>query len=192
MERKPFYFAGKRLFDEAVALVVFVVTLPVWAVIAMAIRLESPGPVLFVQERVGRHGRLFRLFKFRTMYAHAPKYAVTPRSGHDPRVTPIGRFLRRTSLDELPQLLNILKGEMSIVGPRPEMPFMLKRYTPLHRQRLMVLPGLTGLWQAVARHTPLEQSIRYDLYYLKNRSLLFDLMIIGRTVLGVMGGRGAY
>jgi len=192
VEPKPFYSVAKRVIDEALALTAMVISMPVWAIIAVAIRLESPGPVLFVQDRVGRHGRLFRLYKFRTMYAHSPKYAITPRSGNDPRVTKIGWFLRKTSLDELPQLLNILRGEMSLVGPRPEMPFMLNKYTPRHRQRLMVLPGLTGLWQAIARHTPLEQSIRYDLYYLKNRSLLFDLMIIGRTFFSVLVGRGAY
>lgn len=188
---RPVYSAAKRMIDEIAALVLLVATSPVWLLIALVLKLDSPGPVLFVQERVGRHGRLFRLYKFRTMYAHAPRYAVTVRKDADPRVTRVGRWLRRTSLDELPQLLNVLKGDMSLVGPRPEMPFMMRRNTLAYRQRLQVLPGITGLWQAVARHEPLEESLPYDLYYIRHRSLLLDLVIVGRTVLTVLVGRGA-
>lgn len=125
------------------------------------------------------------------MFTHAPRYAVTVRHDADPRVTRVGWWLRRTSLDELPQLLNVLKGEMSLVGPRPEMPFMIRRNTPAYQRRLQVLPGITGLWQAVARHEPLEESLRYDLYYIRHRSLLLDLAILARTALTVLGGRGA-
>jgi len=188
---RPVYAAAKRMIDELAALVLLLVSAPVWLLIALVLKLDSPGPVLFVQERVGRHGRLFRLYKFRTMHAHAPRYAVTVRRDADPRVTRVGRWLRRTSLDELPQLLNVLKGDMSLVGPRPEMPFMMRRNTLAYRQRLQVLPGITGLWQAVARHEPLEESLPYDLYYIRNRSLLLDLVIVGRTVLTVLAGRGA-
>ena len=192
VDSRPVYTVVKRMFDEVAAAVLLLVTLPLWLLVAVAIKLDSPGPVFFAQDRVGRHGRSFRLIKFRTMYAYAPRYAVTARSAGDPRVTPVGRFLRRTSLDELPQLVNILKGEMSLVGPRPEMPFMVSRNSPTYRRRLMVLPGLTGLWQAVARHEPLEESLRYDLYYIQHRSFVFDLVILARTVLSVVSGRGAY
>jgi len=192
VDPKPVYTAAKRMLDELGALALLALTSPVWIAVAIAIRFDSPGPVLFVQDRVGRHGRLFRCLKFRTMYVHAPRYALTARSAKDPRVTPVGRFLRRTSLDELPQLVNVLKGEMSLVGPRPEMPFMVDRNTPLYRRRLMVLPGLTGLWQAVARHEPLEESLRYDLYYIQHRSLVFDFVIMARTAFSVLRGRGAY
>jgi lipopolysaccharide/colanic/teichoic acid biosynthesis glycosyltransferase len=190
-EPKPLYSVLKRVFDETSALVLLVLTLPLWLVIAMLVKMESPGPVLFVQERVGRHGRLFRLYKFRTLFAHTARYAVTPRSRRDPRMTPLGAFLRRTSLDELPQLINVLKGEMSLVGPRPEMPFMMRRNSPEYAQRLQVRPGMTGLWQAIARDEPLEESLRYDLHYIRHRSFLFDLMILARTFLTVFTGRGA-
>jgi len=191
VESRPVYHFAKRVIDEILALALLVVSLPLWAVIAVAIKAESSGPVLFIQDRVGRHGRIFRLLKFRTMYAHAPRYALTVRRKRDPRVTRVGWWLRRTSLDELPQLLNILRGEMSFVGPRPEMPFMVKRNEPVYQKRLMVLPGLTGFWQAVARHEPLEESLRYDLYYIQHRSLVFDLIIVARTFLTVFSGRGA-
>jgi exopolysaccharide biosynthesis polyprenyl glycosylphosphotransferase len=192
VDARPFYSVAKRMFDQVGALALLALSSPLWLACAIAIRLDSPGPVFFIQDRVGRHGRVFRCLKFRTMYAHAPRYAVTARSARDPRVTSVGRFLRRTSLDELPQLLNVLKGEMSLVGPRPEMPFMVRRNTPVYQRRLMVLPGITGLWQAVARQEPLEESLRYDLYYIQHRSLVFDLVILARTAFSVLSGRGAY
>ncbi|MEK7476860.1 MAG: sugar transferase [Candidatus Coatesbacteria bacterium] len=192
VDPRPFYSVAKRMFDQVAALALLALSVPVWLACAIAIRLDSAGPVFFVQDRVGRHGRLFRLLKFRTMYVHAPRYAVTARSARDPRVTSVGRFLRRTSLDELPQLLNVLKGEMSLVGPRPEMPFMVRRNTPVYQRRLMVLPGMTGLWQAIARQEPLEESLRYDLYYIQHRSFVFDLVILARTAFSVLAGRGAY
>jgi exopolysaccharide biosynthesis polyprenyl glycosylphosphotransferase len=190
-DARLFYQFTKRVFDETAALILLLLTAPLWVLIAVAIRLDSPGPVFFVQDRVGRHGKWFRLYKFRTMYAHAPRYAVTVRREGDARVTPVGRWLRRTSLDELPQLLNVLKGEMSLVGPRPEMPFMVRRNTLAYRRRLQVLPGITGLWQAIARNEPLEESLRYDLYYIRHRSFFFDLAILARTAVSVLGGRGA-
>jgi len=191
VEPKPLFIFGKKLFDEAVALIIMVLTAPLWALIVVAIKLDSPGPVFFVQERVGRHGRTFNMFKFRTMFVHAPRYALTVRQPRDSRVSRVGRCLRRTSLDELPQLLNVLRGEMSLVGPRPEMPFMVKKNSLTYQKRLLVLPGVTGLWQAVARHEPLEESLRYDLYYIKNRSFVFDLIILVRTLITIVSGRGA-
>jgi len=191
LEPKPVYSAVKAVADRLVALASLVVSSPLWLFLAILIKLESPGPVLFNQDRVGKNGKLFRMFKFRTMYAHSPRYAMTVRASGDRRVTAIGAFLRRTSLDELPQLLNVLNGDMSLVGPRPEMPFMIHRNAPQYKMRLMILPGLTGLWQAMAREVPLEKALPYDLYYIKHRSLIFDLVIIFRTVLTVATGKGA-
>jgi exopolysaccharide biosynthesis polyprenyl glycosylphosphotransferase len=172
----------KRAFDFLAGSLIFLVTLPVFLTLALLVRLSSPGPVLFVQQRVGRRGRTFNLYKFRTMHLGAPAYAYSPRTPSDPRITPIGRFLRRTSLDELPQLLNVLKGEMSLVGPRPEMPFIVAGYTPQHRQRLQVTPGITGLWQLSAdRAYLIHENIEYDLYYIRNRNLFMDIAILLHT-----------
>jgi exopolysaccharide biosynthesis polyprenyl glycosylphosphotransferase len=187
------YEVAKRFLDEIVALAALAVSAPLWMLIVIAIKLDSAGPVFFKQERVGYHGRRFWIYKFRSMRADAPRYAKTPHSRRDPRITRVGAFLRRTSLDELPQLLNVIKGDMSLVGPRPEMPFIVEKYKPIHRYRLLMLPGLTGLWQVSGRtDKPLEENIKYDLYYLKNRSLLLDVVILLRTVPAVLFGRGAY
>lgn len=184
----------KRLMDEVIALLFLAVTFPAWLAVALAIRLDSPGPVLFRQERVGKLGRHFTIYKFRTMYVDAPKYAATPRAKGDPRVTRVGAWLRQSSLDELPQLLNVIKGDMSLVGPRPEQPFIVKRYDrPIYHRRHLVLPGMTGLWQVSGRSDkPLEENIKYDLYYIKHRSLLFDLLILARTLPAVFSKKGAY
>ncbi len=125
-------------------------TLPLWVAIAIWIKSTSSGPVFFRQERIGRYGKAFAMYKFRSMYTTVPKYGRSPEDSRDPRITPAGRFLRKTSLDELPQLLNVLKGEMALVGPRPEMPYVVKEYTPYEAQRLSVLPGITGFWQLSA------------------------------------------
>lgn len=185
---------AKRLMDEVVAGTVLLLTLPLWLAVALAIKLDSPGPVLFKQERVGRGGRHFTIYKFRTMLTTAPKYGVTPRKKGDPRVTRVGALLRQTSLDELPQLLNVIKGDMSLVGPRPEQPFIVEKYlSPIYHRRHLVLPGLTGLWQVSGRSDkPLEENIKYDLYYIKHRSLLFDLLILLRTIPAVISKKGAY
>lgn len=161
--------------------------------IAFLIRRESPGPVFFRQERVGRDGRRFELIKYRTMSVEAPAYAVAPTEESDPRITPCGRWLRRTSLDELPQLWNVLRGEMSMVGPRPEMPFIVEKYQPWERRRLDVKPGLTGLWQVIGRkNLPLHLNMQYDLYYIKNQSFWLDLEILVRTLPAVLKGKGAF
>lgn len=160
---------------------------------ALLIRLDSSGPVLFAHERVGRGGRLFKMYKFRTMYHHCDPYAEAPQNQEDSRVTRFGRFLRRTSLDEMPQLLNILRGDMSIVGPRPEMPFIVERYKPWQRARLQAKPGLTGLWQVAGRkNLPLHLNLEYDFYYVKNQSLALDGEVILRTIPAVFLGKGAY
>lgn len=161
--------------------------------IAIMIRRESPGPVLFRQERVGRDGKRFEILKYRTMHLDAPQYAVAPTSESDPRVTRFGRWLRKTSLDELPQLLNVLRGEMSMVGPRPEMPFLVERYEPWQLRRLDVKPGITGLWQVIGRkNLPLHLNMQYDFYYIKNQSFLLDIEILVRTIPAVLKGKGAF
>lgn len=187
------YKVLKRFFDEIVSISGFLLTLPLWVLIMIAIKVESKGPVFFRQERVGYHGRKFLIYKFRSMLVDAPKYAKTPKSGKDPRITKVGAFLHKTSLDELPQLINVIKGDMSLVGPRPEMTFIVDQYKPIYRYRLLVLPGVTGLWQVSGRtDKPLEENIKYDLYYIKNQSFLLDLVIILRTIPAVLFGKGAY
>jgi len=133
------------------------------------------------------------IYKFRSMYVDAPKYAVTPSESSDPRITRVGRWLRRTSLDELPQLFNVLRGEMSLVGPRPEMPFIVEKYTSFERQRLEAKPGITGVWQISAvRGEPIHHNMEYDIFYLQNRSFLLDAAILLKTFLSVLRGVGAH
>jgi lipopolysaccharide/colanic/teichoic acid biosynthesis glycosyltransferase len=164
-----------------------------FALIAVAVKLESRGPVLFGQRRVGKDGRLFRVYKFRTMQARTPAYALAPRARADARVTQVGRLLRRWSLDELPQLWNVLTGDMSLVGPRPEMPFLVREYQPWQRRRLLVRPGITGLWQVVGRkELPLHRNVEYDLYYVRHRGWVLDATILLRTIPAVLFRRGAY
>ena len=158
---------AKRAVDVVLALAALLLLALPCAVAALLIRLTSPGPAMFRQLRVGHRGQLFFLYKFRSMYANSEAYAFSPRSGLDSRITPIGRFLRRTCFDEIPQLLNVLRGEMSLVGPRPEMPFIVDRYTGLQRKRLSVKPGITGLWQLSGdRGRLIHENLEYDLYYI--------------------------
>jgi exopolysaccharide biosynthesis polyprenyl glycosylphosphotransferase len=183
----------KRAIDLAVAVPLAILTFPLALGIALAIRLDTPGPALFTHDRVGRGGRRFRIYKFRTMHDDADPYAPGPESIDDPRITRVGRWLRRTSLDELPQLINVIKGEMSLVGPRPEMPFIVEQYSSWQRRRLDVPQGITGLWQIAGRkRLPLLSSIEYDFYYIRNRTIFLDLAILLRTVGAVVFGRGAY
>ncbi len=159
------------------------------ALAGLLIRLTSQGPALFRQLRVGHKGHLFYLYKFRSMYVESPVYAFSPTSGFDSRITPIGRFLRRTCFDEVPQLLNVLRGEMSLVGPRPEMPFIVDRYNALQLRRLEVKPGITGLWQLSGdRKCLIHENLEYDLYYLRHRNLFMDFAVLLHTV--VFAARG--
>ena len=184
---------AKRIFDVVASILLLIVLSPLMVALALAVKLSSRGPIFFVQKRVGQHGNRFRFFKFRSMYVDTPVYAITPQSGRDPRITPIGRFLRRSSLDELPQLFNVLKGDMSLVGPRPEMPFIVSQYNDLHRQRLNVKPGITGLWQISAdRRIAIHENMDYDMYYINNQSFLLDLVILAKTVTSCVKGIGAY
>ncbi|GJG86411.1 hypothetical protein tb265_15920 [Gemmatimonadetes bacterium T265] len=170
-----------RAFDVGAAALLAVLTAPVWLLAAAAIRADSPGPVLFAQERVGRDGRRFRIWKFRTMRADAPPYARSPGDA-DPAVTRVGRLLRPAGLDELPQLYNVLRGEMRLVGPRPEMPFIVDRYTPLERERLRATPGITGLWQLCGdRSRPMHEQLEYDLAYAACASAALDARILVGT-----------
>lgn len=190
---KPLYEGIKRMLDLVFALTGLVIFLPFWLLIGLLIRLDSPGKAVFTHTRVGKNGKPFILYKFRTMYKGVKDEELAPQSPHDKRITKIGRFLRRTSLDEMPQLINVLKGEMSLVGPRPEMPFIVENYTPLERKRLLVKPGLTGLWQIMGRKDlPLHHNVEYDFYYITRRSLWMDFVIILKTVAVVISGKGAY
>jgi exopolysaccharide biosynthesis polyprenyl glycosylphosphotransferase len=183
----------KRLFDLALVVPILLACAPLFLVIAVLIRLTSKGTIIFRHDRVGKDGRIFRLYKFRTMYAEAAPYAIAPDEQSDPRITPFGRLLRRTSLDELPQFWNVLKGDMSLVGPRPEMPFIVEQYEPWQRRRLDVPQGITGLWQIAGRkRLPLHQNLEYDFYYIRNWTLLFDLVILLRTIPAVLFCKGAF
>lgn len=179
----------KRAFDFALASLLLLILSPVLLILAVLIHFDSPGPVLFRQERVGLNGKLFQILKFRTMHVDAPKYAKSPVLSDDRRITGIGKLLRKTSLDELPQLWNVVRGEMSLVGPRPEMPFLVEQYGPVQRQRLQVMPGITGLWQLSAdRAFLIHESPEYDLYYIRNRGLFLDLAILIHTLAFAMRG----
>jgi exopolysaccharide biosynthesis polyprenyl glycosylphosphotransferase len=192
-EASPVYLFLKRAMDLLIAMCVLILTLPLWIFIAVCIKLDSKGPVFFKQERVGYKGKKFILYKFRTMFVHTPPFSESPKNEDDPRITKFGRFLRRTSLDELPQLINVIKGEMSLVGPRPEMPFIVERYSKWERKRLDVKPGITGLWQILGRkNLPLQENIHYDFYYIKNRSIVLDFMILLKTIPAVLRRKGAY
>jgi lipopolysaccharide/colanic/teichoic acid biosynthesis glycosyltransferase len=196
--------AAKRAFDIAASGALLVLLAPLFAVLAMLIRRGSPGPAFFVQERAGEGGRPFRMLKFRTMVADAERRLGEVvalerlrepvfKLERDPRVTPIGRFLRRFSLDELPQLVNVLCGDMSMVGPRPEEARIVERYDVWQRRRLKVRPGITGLQQVLARGalSDLNERVRLDVYYVRKRSFLLDLVIMARTLFVVVSGRGA-
>ncbi len=194
----------KRLLDIVLATAGLIALLPVWICIAIAVKLDSPGPAIFVQDRLGLQGRRFRFYKFRSMYSDAEKrlsevLAHNEIDGpvfkmrNDPRISRVGAFLRRTSLDELPQLINVLKGEMSLVGPRPPLPREVEQYRPGDHIRLSVKPGLTCLWQISGRsNVGFDQWMEYDREYVRNMSLLLDVQILLRTVWVVISCRGAY
>jgi exopolysaccharide biosynthesis polyprenyl glycosylphosphotransferase len=183
------YESAKRIFDFFASLGFIVLGAPIFLVLALIIKLDSEGPVLFRQARIGRDGKPFRMYKFRTMRASAAGYDYSPRESADPRITRVGKFLRKTSFDELPQLLNVLQGSMSLVGPRPEMPFIVQQYTDRHRRRLQVKPGLTGLWQLSGdRAFLIHENIEYDLYYIQHRNFFMDLAVLLHTSIFAMRG----
>ena len=194
----------KRLFDIVAGAVALLLTGPIFAVLAVLIHLDSAGPVFFKQERVGENGRVFRMFKFRTMVLGAERKeqefqkaetltVVNHKQLTDTRVTRIGRCLRRWSLDELPQLFNVIRGDMSLVGPRPELPWLVARYSPWQRRRLAVPQGMTGWWQVRGRgDKPMHLHTDEDLYYVYHYSLWLDVKIIAKTFKAVWQGRGAF
>jgi len=178
----------KNLMDYALGGFFLLLSFPFWLILGLIIRLESAGPVFAREERIGKKGKPFPLYKFRTLYRDVPPQEA-PHSWKDPRVTRFGRLLRRTSLDEWPQLLNILRGEMSLVGPRPELAAIVAEYKEWQKLRLEVKPGLTGLWQIMGRKDLfLHQNLEYDFYYIKNRSLLLDFTILVRTIPAMLFG----
>lgn len=189
--------AVKRLMDLVVGAAMLVLTLPLMGLIALAIKLDSPGPALIKQTRIGEGARPFQMYKFRTMHVGAERQPPPDPNAHkrpdDPRVTRLGRWLRRYSLDELPQLFNVLKGEMSLVGPRPELPWLVERYQAWQRRRFAVPPGMTGWWQINGRsERPMHLHVEDDLHYIRNYSLWLDVVILLRTIPAVLSGRGAF
>jgi exopolysaccharide biosynthesis polyprenyl glycosylphosphotransferase len=183
------YERVKRIVDILLSVTAVVLLSPVFAVLALAVRFDSEGPIIFKQLRVGRNGRLFEILKFRTMRVDAPRYHHSPTTVEDPRITRIGRILRKTSLDELPQILNVIRGDMSLVGPRPEMLFIVEMYGARELQRLSVMPGITGMWQLSGdRAYLIHENLHYDLYYIRNRGFFMDIAIMLHTALFAVRG----
>jgi exopolysaccharide biosynthesis polyprenyl glycosylphosphotransferase len=208
-ELRPPTFAGtqwvvKRTFDLVVGAIIFVVGLPLWLLLALLVKSTSRGPVFYADERVGLGEREFRMLKFRTMVTGAADQQAALETANeasgalfkirrDPRVTPVGRLLRRFSLDEVPNVINVLRGEMSLVGPRPLPVRDHERLEPWHRRRSNVLPGMTGLWQIAGRSDlSFDDLVRLDFYYLENWSIWLDITLLIKTPLAVVGRRGAY
>ena len=199
----PVYQATtKRGFDAVAATVVLLLLWPLFLAVAVAIRLDSPGPVIYRQQRVGKDGVPFTMYKFRTMTwdpAHNVRFFIEPdgtivhKMQHDPRVTHVGAWLRHTSIDELPQLLNIVKGDMSLIGPRPELVEIVATYAPWQHRRHIVRPGLTGWWQVCGRDDrPMEECTELDLYYVDHICPMLDVKILLRTIGEVVSGKGAF
>lgn len=190
------YRIAKRLLDIVVSLLALTLLSPALLIVALIIRIDSPGPALFIQRRVGQHGRVFGMWKFRTMAAGEPDRFDEPlhKLTNDPRLTRVGRFLRRSSIDEIPQLINVLRGDMSLVGPRPEIvEIAQKHYEPWQYRRLLVPQGMTGWWQVTGRGTKLlRENTEDDLYYIEQASFWFDLKILAVTVRSVLRREGAF
>ena len=198
------YRVTKRAFDLIVGSGILLLLLPVIPLVALMIRLDSEGPAFYRQERIGKGGRPFRFYKFRSMRADSDRLRADLESRNelsgpvfkmknDPRVTAVGQFLRRSSLDEIPQIFNVLKGDMSIVGPRPALPGEVARYEAWHRRRLDVKPGITCLWQVTGRsHVGFDEWMRLDIEYMSRRSLRTDVAIFLKTIPAVIARRGAY
>jgi lipopolysaccharide/colanic/teichoic acid biosynthesis glycosyltransferase len=195
---------AKRTMDLIAGTVGFILTLPLWLIISLAIRLDSPGPIFFRQHRSGRNGRVFTMLKFRSMVADAEdrfhqvahlneeKTGLIIKLKDDPRITSMGKFLRKFSLDEIPQFWNVIRGDMSLIGPRPPSPDEFARYNEMQRRRLEVKPGLTGLWQVSGRKdTDFNFMIEKDLEYIAHQSLGYDLRILLKTIPVVLMGKGA-
>jgi exopolysaccharide biosynthesis polyprenyl glycosylphosphotransferase len=195
---------AKRVYDLAFASLGMLLTLPLWIAIALLVKLTSPGPIFFRQRRVGHRGRPFTILKFRTMRVGADEMLAELRALNeadgplfklrdDPRVTRVGRWLRRWSFDELPQLFNVVRGDMSLVGPRPPLPEEVREYEEWQFDRLEVPPGITGLWQISGRSDlSFDEYVRLDLFYIENWSLAYDFFIVAKTIPVLLSKRGAY
>lgn len=202
--KEKWYRITKRVLDIVLSIAGIVIAILPMGIISVLIVLESPGAAIYTQERIGKNGRPFRIYKFRTMYANADEMIANFTSeqkkewdenyklNNDPRITKIGKFLRKSSMDELPQLLNILKGDLAVVGPRPVVPKELEKYGDQQTKFLSVTPGLTGYWQAYARSScSYEQRMEMELYYVDNACLVWDMKILLATIRAVLTGRGA-
>lgn len=205
LNQPKYYTAVKRVIDISGALVGLTSFSILFIILAIIIKIEDPkAPVFFCQKRIGKNGTEFKMYKFRSMVSdaeerlrdlleHNETTGAMFKMKHDPRVTKVGRFIRKTSIDELPQLLNVLRGEMSLVGPRPPLPREVKEYTDYDNQRLLVVPGCTGLWQVSGRsNIGFKEMVELDLKYIKNRSIYFDIKIIIKTVFLLLGSKDAY
>jgi exopolysaccharide biosynthesis polyprenyl glycosylphosphotransferase len=204
VEAAAWQLAVKRGIDVVLSLFALVLLAPLMALTVLAIRLTSRGPAILPQERIGHGGQAFTMFKFRSMHLNAQEAkeayaALNERDGpvfkirRDPRTTRVGRLIRQLSIDEVPQLVNVLRGEMSLVGPRPPLPEEVAQYTPFHRQRLQVRPGITCIWQVSGRsELDFDTWVEMDLEYIHNWSLWIDLRILARTIPAVVSGRGAW
>ena len=193
-----------RFVDISVSLLILMLGSPVWLCIALAIRLSSPGEIIYKQTRIGLDGCPFKVYKFRSMYKNADQLMASLwvkneaqgplfKMRDDPRITPVGKFLRRTSLDEFPQIINVLRGEMSLVGPRPPLPSEVAQYEDWQKGRLAIKPGMTGLWQVRGRsNLNFDEGVLMDLYYIENWSLRLYFLILFRTIPAVLTNRGAY
>jgi lipopolysaccharide/colanic/teichoic acid biosynthesis glycosyltransferase len=195
----------KRLIDIVASIVLSILLMPLFIIIMLLIYISSPGPVFYKQTRVGRWGLLFTMWKFRSMYCDADARlkemmaqnemtgGVIFKMKNDPRIIPIGRFIRKASIDELPQLWNVFKGDMSLVGPRPALPSEVDQYSLQDRQRLEVIPGITCIWQVSGRSDiPFPQQVQLDVQYIESQSLLLDLKLLLKTIPAVLLSRGAY
>ena len=204
IKRKKFQFGVKRLMDIILSLIGIIILIPIYLIVFIAIKVDSKGPAIFKQVRVGKDNKNFKIFKFRTMVVNAEKKRELNienvdienfvfQSKSDNRITKVGAFLRKTSLDELPQLFNVLMGDMSLVGPRPEIPDVVKFYPPEYAQRLLVLPGITGLAQISGRgEIELGKTVYFDLTHIKKFSVGYDIEILVKTVLSVFKREGAF
>lgn len=205
VKNRNFFWISKRIQDVCFSLAGLVMLLPLLLLVALLIKMEDPkGAVIFAQTRIGKNGKAFKMYKFRSMVSDAEKMlgklmdqnevcGAMFKIKNDPRITRVGRFIRKTSLDELPQLVNVLKGDMSLVGPRPPLPREVNDYTSYDMLRLLVVPGCTGLWQISGRnHVGFREMVELDLEYIRNQSLIMDMVIMCKTVKVLFGADNAY
>lgn len=189
---KSQYIITKRIIDILLSSIALILAIPFFIIIPIFIKIDSKGRAFIKQKRTGLKGKEFYIYKFRTMKDNVNLYDISPISNFDKRITKFGRFLRRYSFDEIPQIYNVFKGEMSLVGPRPEMPFIVLKYSNNEKKRLLVKPGITGLWQIKAnKNIPLHKNLKYDFEYLNKQSILFDLKIILKTIPALIKGKNS-